>query len=69
MRQKLVQFFAGIILYSLFGILMIWLSGVGFEGQWTFLSIWIIGMALVHTFIIEPMRVRMAKKRTAEDKR
>jgi len=69
MRLKIAQFFGGIIIYSLFGILMVWLSGVGFKGQWTFLSIWIVGMALIHVFVIEPLRVRIAKKRAAEDQK
>ena len=68
MRLKITQFFGGIILYSIFGLLMVWLSGKGLEGQWTFLSIWIIGMSLMHVLIIEPMRIRMAKKRAEQKK-
>lgn len=69
MRLKIAQFFGGIILYSIFGLLMLWLSGKGLKGQWTFLSIWIIGMSLMHVLIIEPMRVRMAKRKAAQQKK
>ncbi|MFD2601923.1 hypothetical protein [Flavobacterium suzhouense] len=69
MRLKIAQFFGGIILYSIFGALMIWISGVGFKGQWTFLSIWIVGMSLMHVLIIEPMRMKMAKRKAELQKK
>ncbi|PZR19030.1 MAG: hypothetical protein DI539_15435 [Flavobacterium psychrophilum] len=69
MRLKLAQFLGGIILYSIFGVLMILISGIGFKGQWTFLSIWIVGMSLLHVIIIEPMRLRMAKRKAELQKK
>ncbi len=69
MRLKIAQFFGGIIIYSVFGVLMIVLSGTGMQGQWPFLIIWTIGMSLMHVLIIEPMRIRMAKKRENQQKK
>lgn len=69
MRLKLAQFLGGLIMYSIFGVLMIWLSGVGFKGHWTFLSVWIIGMSLIHVLIIEPLRIRMAKRKAELNKK
>jgi hypothetical protein len=69
MRLKITQFFGGLILYSLFGVLMVWLSGTGFEGQWPFIIIWTVGMSLMQVFIIEPMRMRMAKRKATLPKK
>lgn len=69
MRLKIAQFFGGMIIYSLFGVLMVWLSGTGIKGQWPFIIIWTVGMSLMHVIIIEPMRIRMAKRRANQQKK
>jgi Na+/melibiose symporter-like transporter len=69
MRLKFAQFLGGMIIYSLFGLLMVWISGTGMKGQWTFIIIWTVGMSLMHLFIIEPMRDRLAKKRVNQQKK
>ncbi|MDV6168885.1 hypothetical protein R1T16_10645 [Flavobacterium sp. DG1-102-2] len=68
MREKIAQFFGGIIIYSVFGVLMVLVSGKGLAGQWHFILFWTIGMSLVHVFVMEPFRKRMAKKKAEADK-
>ena len=63
MKAKLAQFIAGIVIYSLFGMLMIFIVYGELTGKWGFISIWALGMALAHTFVMEPFRQKMAKKR------
>lgn len=63
MKAKLAQFIAGLIIYFLFGMLMIFIVYGALSGNWGFIIIWAVGMALAHTFIMEPFRQRMAKRR------
>lgn len=69
MREKLVQFFGGIIIYSIFGVIMVLVSGKGMQGQWPFIIIWTLGMSVVHVFVMEPLRIRMAKKRVEKERK
>jgi len=63
-REKIAQLFGGIIIYSVFGVIMVLIAGKELRGQWPFIIFWTAGMTLAHVFIMEPMRVRMTKKRT-----
>ena len=68
MREKIAQLFGGIIIYSLFGVVMVLVAGKDLHGQWPFIIFWTMGMTLAHVFIMEPMRVRMTKKRNERQK-
>ena len=63
MREKIAQLFGGTIIYSVFGVLMVLIAGKELRGQWPFIIFWTAGMTLAHVFIMEPMRIRMTKKR------
>lgn len=69
MREKIAQLFLGIIIYSVFGVIMVLVSGKGLAGQWPFIIFWTMGMSLVHVFVMEPFRKSMAKKKAEADKR
>jgi len=68
MREKIVQLFGGLIIYSIFGVIMVLVAGKELWGQWPFIIMWTSGMSLVHVFIMEPLRVRMTKKRIEKQK-
>lgn len=63
-REKIAQLFGGIIIYSIFGVIMVLIAGKELHGQWPFIIFWTAGMTIAHVFVMEPMRVRMTKKRT-----
>ncbi|MCW4468282.1 hypothetical protein OGH69_04825 [Flavobacterium sp. MFBS3-15] len=63
MKAKLAQFIAGIIIYFLFGILMVYIAMGSLASNWGFIMIWTLGMALMHTFVMEPFRKRMVARR------
>jgi len=63
MKAKLAQFIAGLVIYFLFGMLMVFIAMGSLTSNWGFIGIWTVGMALAHTFIMEPFRKRMAAKK------
>ncbi len=63
MKAKLAQFIAGLIIYFIFGTLMVFIVQGSLTSGWLFIVIWTIGMALAHTFIMEPFRQRMVARR------
>lgn len=63
MKQKIIQFISGLIIYFVFGVIMVFVAGDDLPNKWQFVAIWTISMSLAHFFIIEPFRVRMAKKK------
>lgn len=68
MKQKIALFVSGLLIYFVFGILMIVTAGKDLPNKWLFLAIWTVSMSLVHFFIMEPLRVRMAKKKADQKK-
>lgn len=68
MKQKIALFVSSLLIYFVFGILMIVAAGKDLPNKWLFLAIWTISMSLVHFFIMEPLRVRMAKKKADQKK-
>lgn len=68
MKQKIALFASGLLIYFIFGVLMILAAGKDLPNKWFFLGIWTIGMSLVHFFIMEPFRARMAKKKAEQNK-
>ncbi|ALM48691.1 hypothetical protein AMR72_07160 [Flavobacterium psychrophilum] len=68
MREKIAQFFGGVMIYSIFGVIMVLVAGKELQGQWPFIIFWTMGMTIAHVFIMEPMRVRMTKKRAERQK-
>jgi cytochrome c biogenesis protein CcdA len=69
MKEKIAQFIAGLIIYFIFGVIMILIVGKPLSEQWGFIGIWTIGMAVVHTFIMEPLRIRLTKRRADGQKK
>ena len=69
MREKIVLLFGGLIIYSIFGVIMVLVAGKELRGQWPFIIMWTLGMSLVHVFVMEPLRVRMTKKRIEKQKK
>jgi hypothetical protein len=69
MKDKIAQFIAGLLIYFIFGVIMILIAGKPLSEQWGFITIWTIGMALVHTFVMEPLRVKLTKRRAAQQKK
>lgn len=69
MKDKIAQFIAGLLIYFIFGVIMILIAGKPLSEQWGFIAIWTIGMALVHTFVMEPLRVKLTKRRAAQQKK
>jgi VanZ family protein len=63
MKAKLAQFIAGLIIYFLFGMLMVYITMGSLSPGWTFIAVWTLGMALAHTFIMEPFRKRLEAKK------
>ena len=63
MKAKIAQFIAGLIIYFVFGLIMVFVVYGDISGNWVFIGIWTIGMALAHTFIMEPFRARMTAKK------
>jgi F0F1-type ATP synthase assembly protein I len=63
MKAKLAQFIAGLIIYSLFGMLMVFIATGTLNGNWGFIMIWTVGMALAHAFIMEPFRKRLEARK------
>lgn len=63
MKAKLAQLLAGLIIYFLFGILMVFIVYGTLSGKWGFIAVWTVGMALAHTFVMEPFRQRMAARK------
>lgn len=68
MKQKIALFVSGLLIYFVFGILMIVAAGKDLPNKWLFLVIWTVSMSLVHFFIMEPLRIRMAKKKADRKK-
>jgi cytochrome c biogenesis protein CcdA len=69
MKEKIVQFIAGLLIYFIFGVVMILIAGKSLSEQWGFIAIWTVGMALVHTFVMEPLRVKLTKRRATQQKK
>lgn len=65
MKAKFAQLIAGIIIYFIFGLLMVYVVHGSLKGNWSFIVVWTLGMALAHTFIMEPFRQRLT---TGKDK-
>ncbi|WP_294818244.1 hypothetical protein [uncultured Flavobacterium sp.] len=63
MKTKFAQFIAGLVIYFLFGMLMVFIAMGSLASNWGFIAIWTIGMALAHTFVMEPFRKRMAARK------
>lgn len=68
MKTKISQLIAGLIIYFIFGLLMVFIVYGDISGRWAFIGIWTIAMALVHTFIMEPFRARLAAKKNKPGK-
>jgi cytochrome c biogenesis protein CcdA len=69
MKEKIAQFIAGLLIYFIFGVIMILIAGKPLSEQWGFIAIWTIGMALVHTFVMEPLRIKLTKRRATQQKK
>jgi len=63
MKAKIAQLIAGLVIYFFFGLLMVFIVKGKLTGNWIFISVWTIGMALAHTFVMEPFRARMIAKK------
>jgi 1,4-dihydroxy-2-naphthoate octaprenyltransferase len=63
MKAKVAQLIASLVIYFLFGLLMVFIAYGDISGNWVLIGIWTICMALAHTFIMEPFRARMIAKR------
>ena len=63
MKAKLAQFIVGLIIYSLFGMLMVFIAFGALNGHWGLIITWTVGMAFAHTFIVEPFRKRMVARK------
>lgn len=68
MKAKISQLIAGLVIYFIFGLLMVFIVYGNVSGNWAFIGIWTIGMALAHTFIMEPFRARMNAKKNKPGK-
>ena len=64
MKAKTAQLITGLVIYFFFGLLMVFIVKGELSGNWMFIAIWTIGMALAHTFIMEPFRARMIARKT-----
>lgn len=69
MKEKIAQLIAGFVIYFIFGMLTVVVAGKTLSEHWGFIMIWTIGMTLVHAFIMEPLRVRLTKKRLNQPKK
>ena len=69
MKEKIAHFIAGLLIYFIFGVIMILIAGKPLSEQWGFIAIWTIGMALVHTFVMEPLRLKLTKRRADQQKK
>lgn len=68
MKQKIALFVSGLLIYFVFGVLMIVAAGKDLPNKWLFLAIWTISMSLVHFFILEPFKAKMARKKENQKK-
>lgn len=69
MKEKIAQFIAGLVIYFIFGIIMILIVDKPLSEQWAFIGIWTIAMALVHAFVMEPLRIRLSKRNANQQKK
>ena len=63
MKAKIAQFVAGLVIYFMFGLLMVFIAYGDISGNWVFIGIWTVEIAQTHTFIMKPFRSRMAAKK------
>lgn len=68
MKQKIALFLSGLLIYFVFGVLMIVAAGKDLPNKWLFLGMWTISMSLVHFFILEPFKAKMARKKENQKK-
>lgn len=68
MKQKIALFVSGLLIYFVFGVLMIVAAGKDLPNKWLFLGMWTISMSLVHFFILEPFKAKMARKNENQKK-
>lgn len=68
MKQKIALFLSGLLIYFVFGVLMIVATGKDLPNKWLFLGMWTISMSLVHFFILEPFKAKMARKKENQKK-
>lgn len=66
MKAKAAQFTAGLIIYFFFALLIVLIIHGKLSGNWRFILMWTLGMALAHTFIIEPFRQRLIRKQKSK---
>jgi hypothetical protein len=66
MKAKLAQFIAGLLIYFFFGMLIVFIVYGKLSGNWGFILLWTLGMAIAHAFIMEPFRQRLIRKQKSK---